>query len=785
MNVTLPPNTRRVVISLHPAFAMYGYPQIRGSILTAIARARDWARKDTGPSRDFTFRYAPSPDALVEALQGTSKFVVDVETPRDNDKKITICGVCTEEGVGYSFGWVDPYIEIMKEFLESPKHVKIGHNLSFDAKAFRQYGIKIEWPVVDTIQAAALLWPPQPKSKKETAKGKVGAKIKMLSLAACALRVLPDEFYWKEVERHPQVEAIYKVAWPNVPQVLYPFLYNARDCVVNFRLWTVLRELLAKQDLLGYYSKIEAPAGFALHGIEARGMLLDVETRDRLRNECVQAIEEATTLMHEKVKEIQDKREGRISEAIDKVTQECGEIVKSAVGCDTHPSYKGFTKRSKDPCCARLFGLRVELRSAWNDRKSRIRLGKGVLKRVSSQFAKLSDDYWRWLLFDKEGFGLRPISRTKIKKVPQVNDDVMEALLKKHPENEVLQYRVDRQRSKTRLSTRLSVEPELDGRVHFVIATHRTGTGRFSSGSDDIEADKMRKSPGNVQNQPDKDRRMYIASPGYKLVQADWSQVEARRVAWLANEPDMLAAFARGEDLHAINASAIYGCKLEDAKKLMVYFDGEMRSAREAGKRGTHGLNYYMQIYGLMFTFGLSRSEATRIYNNYHFRWKLLSKWQQGQIKLAETEGVISNSFGRKDWFYDFVWNTRARRWTLKDPGRAVATVPQGDVACMAKVIMNSLSTHGYNILTNTHDSFLLEVLDQDVQRVSKEVKAIMERDWPEFGPRVVLGKEQIFSCPTDIAVGHNWMKHHHHTTKCETPCQKEENRLGVKERSL
>lgn len=778
----LPPNAHTVVATLHPAFAMRGLSQLKGSIRTAIGRARTWSFRNSPPERGFNFYPNPTPNALADALAATSRFVVDVETPRDAHKRITLCGVATATDSAFVVKWEEPYISIIKAALESPTRTKLGHNLSFDAQAFRAYDITLAWPIGDTIEAASLLWPPQPKSKQDERAGKVTAKMKTLSLAACALRVFDNVAYWKEVDRNPQVEALYSAAWPQIPRGLYPWLYCANDCIITFRLWVALSELLKQEGLFELFTTIVAPASVVLHKMEHTGILLDVDRRDMLREECRTTIARADAKVKELIATIHEKRINTIQTKLNEITTRRTQAEFDApAACAAHPEYKGLTKRQKCETCKSVYEGAATLRESIKQLAQRESLGKRTLKKVNTQFAKLSDDYWRWVLFDPQALNLRSVSKTKKKKQPQVSDDVMEALLRKNPDNELLKLRVELKHSTSRLKSRLGVEPEEDGRVHFVISQHKTGTGRFASGTDDVEADKIRKSPGNAQNIPDKDRRMYIAAPGHNFVQVDWSQIEARVVAWCANERAMLEAFAQGKDIHSLSTAAIFGCAPNDANTTVVYFEGEHRIARDAAKRGTHGLNYYMLIAGLIHTFGLTFEEAAKVFSGYHAAWPDLMPWQKRQIERAVKDGVLVNHFQRKDWFFDKVYDYKAEKWTLKDPGRAVAFVPQSNVADMAKIIMVRLDKLGVPLRTNTHDSFLAEPTEGDTLECARLMQREMECEWPQLGTRTILGAERAFAVPADVAIGKNWMKWHEHTAKCEKPCKREVNSFGVK----
>jgi hypothetical protein len=150
----------------------------------------------------------------------------------------------------------------------------------------------------------------------------------------------------------------------------------------------------------------------------------------------------------------------------------------------------------------------------------------------------------------------------------------------------------------------------------------------------------------------------------------------------------------------------------------------------------------------------------------------------------------VTNSFGRKFWFpkrYD-----PERGWVVADPAAAVAAKPQSDVGDMCKVMLPIVNAvEDAELITTTHDSFAFYVKDDPatIARVARTLKPLLERAWPEFGTRAIGGKPTRFRCPTEVAVGYNWGKHHCHECKdckfgkeCSVPCDKTMNPQGLKE---
>lgn len=241
----LPPQIHTIAVSLHPAFALHGNLQFRTEIVQAIARAHRWSEKESGPTRPSMdlFDLTCQLDDLLRALEQTTTVCIDVETPKDGPG-IDLCGFGVPDGRVWVGGWCRDLAEVIQMLMDSNK-VIVGHNLLFDLRRFLEMGVKVtSRPIIaDTIAGGALLWPPQPQSKK---KGKGGPS--RLSLAACTLRLLDGHFNWKD-PGSPETQALYRANW-KVRDWQLPRLYNALDVWGNLKMWWPMRELLRREGML-------------------------------------------------------------------------------------------------------------------------------------------------------------------------------------------------------------------------------------------------------------------------------------------------------------------------------------------------------------------------------------------------------------------------------------------------------------------------------------------------------------------------------------------------------
>lgn len=437
--------------------------------------------------------------------------------------------------------------------------------------------------------------------------------------------------------------------------------------------------------------------------------------------------------------------------------------VRGASACAAHPDYRGITKRTACLACAAVYAVEAPRRADISALHKRIAKGKGVLKRIGPAFQSTNDNHWRWLLFDKGGLGLKPVERTAKKKEPKVDDYTIEVLQARHADMPVLEWRVQMQELKHRLSGILAFPLVIDdggvSRAHFAYSQHLSENQRVASGFDAQEDDKQRDSPGNAQNIKDADRRIFVASaPDRCLVHYDWKQVELYRTAWLADDWDLLEAIWAGADIHSLNAAAICGCRPEDARTHMVRIGGKVENARQTYKFITHALDYYLTETSHHWRkIGLDRTEARRIRSGYFKLWKCIPVWQERQLEVASTKRCLINAFGYKLRFFAFGRN-RDGAWRVADPAVAVAFAPASEVALMAKKVLpalNAVKVGDSYLLTMTHDSFTFDVRREAVAEHVAAVRPILTREWPEFGERA--GRR--FAAGVDVSAGHNWGK--------------------------
>lgn len=315
---------------------------------------------------------------------------------------------------------------------------------------------------------------------------------------------------------------------------------------------------------------------------------------------------------------------------------------------------------------------------------------------------------------------------------------VLEELRGMHPIIElVLEHR---QLSKLK-STYLDALPLLvnprTGRVH--TSYHQTGTvtGRISSSDPNLQNIPIRTEIGRQV------RRAFIAEEGCLLLSADYSQVELRIMAHISQDPGLLSAFERGEDIHASTAATVMDVPLSQVTPEM----------RRIAKSINFGLSYGMGAYGLAQRTGLSQEEAAEFIANYFARYPQVGEYIEETKRMAREKGYVSTLLGRRRYFPELRSTSRAHGRVKRAAERMAINMPiQGSAADILKIAMirlhGALQERGLasRLTLQVHDELVLEVPEGEVKTVAPLVRSVMEG---AYGLRAPL--------KVDIKVGKNW----------------------------
>ncbi|MFT9163725.1 MAG: DNA polymerase I [Komagataeibacter saccharivorans] len=253
------------------------------------------------------------------------------------------------------------------------------------------------------------------------------------------------------------------------------------------------------------------------------------------------------------------------------------------------------------------------------------------------------------------------------------------------------------------------------GRVHTSFQMAVTTTGRLSSNDPNLQNIPIRTEEGG------RIRRAFVAAPGHVLVSADYSQIELRLLADVANIPALREAFALGQDIHARTASEVFGIPLEGMDPL----------TRRRAKAINFGIIYGISAFGLGRQLGISPGEARGYIDAYFARYPGIRDYMERMREEARAKGYVTTPFGRRCWVPGIADRNAARRNYAER--QAINAPLQGGAADIIKRAMvripDALADTGLDgrMLLQVHDELLFEVRAEDADRLSALVKQVME----------------------------------------------------------
>ncbi|MGE5145483.1 MAG: DNA polymerase, partial [Candidatus Eiseniibacteriota bacterium] len=285
------------------------------------------------------------------------------------------------------------------------------------------------------------------------------------------------------------------------------------------------------------------------------------------------------------------------------------------------------------------------------------------------------------------------------------------------------------------------INPET-GRVHTSYAMAIASTGRLSSTDPNLQNIPVRTEEGR------KIRRAFVAAPGMKLVSLDYSQIELRLLAHVADIAALKQAFRDGVDIHALTASEMFGVPVEGMDPMV----------RRRAKAINFGIIYGISAFGLANQLGIERDEAGRYINAYFARYPGIRDYMDRAKAEARERGFVTTPFGRKIHIAGIKDKNPAMRSFSE---RAAINAPlQGGAADIIKRAMIRVpgaldkARLKARMLLQVHDELLFEVPDAEVDKTIETVKAVMER-------APVPAAELTVPLVVDAGVGANWADAH------------------------
>jgi DNA polymerase I len=335
---------------------------------------------------------------------------------------------------------------------------------------------------------------------------------------------------------------------------------------------------------------------------------------------------------------------------------------------------------------------------------------KNIHELAGQEFNVGSNPQLAQVLYDKLKL---PILK-KGKTGPSTDQEVLEKLAEQHPlPGAILEYR-----SLSKLkSTYLDTLPGLvapDGRIHTTYHQAATATGRLSSSDPNLQNIPVRTELGR------EIRRAFVAEPGHQLVSADYSQVELRLLAHIAEDPVLLDAFQQDEDIHSRTAAEIFS----------VPADQVSRDQRRVAKTVNFGIAYGLSPHGLSTRLSISVEEARDIIERYFTRYAGIRTYLEETVDRARKTGYVETMFGRRRLMADLNSKNRAvaqaaERAAINMPiqGTAADLIKKAMLAVDAALAQERLSTV---MLLQVHDELLFEAPDAEVDRVKALARECM-----------------------------------------------------------
>ena len=329
-------------------------------------------------------------------------------------------------------------------------------------------------------------------------------------------------------------------------------------------------------------------------------------------------------------------------------------------------------------------------------------------------------------------------SGKKTKSGWSTNADVLEKLRDKHPIiGEILEYRMLTKLKSTYADGLLKVIAP-DGRIHTNFQMTVTATGRLSSTEPNLQNIPVRKKLGA------QIRKMFVASPGKVLVDADYSQIELRLLAHISGDKAMQEAFLSGEDFHTVTASKVFGVPLDEVTPAL----------RSRAKAVNFGIVYGISAFSLAQDIGVYPSEAKAYMEAYLDKYHGVRDYMKSIVEKAKADGYVDTLFARRRYLPEL----KSANFNVRSFGERVAlNMPiQGTAADIIKIAMvnvhRRLAEEGLEakLILQVHDELIVECPDSEAERVKEILTYEMENAAALSVPLTV-----------DAHIGHSWAEAH------------------------
>ena len=365
-----------------------------------------------------------------------------------------------------------------------------------------------------------------------------------------------------------------------------------------------------------------------------------------------------------------------------------------------------------------------------------LKLERKVQKNAGEDFNLGSPKQLQEILYEKLGL---PVIKKTPKGQPSTSEAVLQELSMDFPiVHDILSYRAISKLKSTYTDKLPKMINSNTGRVHTSYHQAVTATGRLSSSDPNLQNIPIRSEEGR------RIREAFIAPEGYKILAADYSQIELRIMAHLSKDQGLMDAFAKGQDIHQATAAEIFSINIDDVTP----------NQRRSAKAINFGLIYGMSAFGLSKQLQITRAEAQNYIEQYFERYPGVKNYMDETKLSAKKNGFVETVLGRRLYLADIESSNYQRRQYAE---RSAINAPmQGTAADLIKMAMTDLHSKIRNesldakIIMQVHDELVIEVNENQLDELSDLTVNIMA---------------DIFKLDVDLKVdadtGNNWDEAH------------------------
>ncbi|MDC9582273.1 DNA polymerase I [Xenorhabdus sp. PR6a] len=363
-------------------------------------------------------------------------------------------------------------------------------------------------------------------------------------------------------------------------------------------------------------------------------------------------------------------------------------------------------------------------------------LEKAAYELAGEEFNLASPKQLQVILFEKMQL---PVLKKTPNGAPSTNEEVLEELAENHELARVILEHRGLAKLKSTYTDKLPqmVHP-LTHRVHTSYHQAVTATGRLSSRDPNLQNIPVRNGEGR------RIRQAFVAPEGYRIMAADYSQIELRIMAHLSQDKGLLEAFAQGKDIHRATAAEVFGVPLEQVTS----------EQRRSAKAINFGLIYGMSAFGLSRQLGIPRGEAQRYMDLYFERYPGVLAYMERTRQQAADHGFVETLEGRRLYLPDIKSRNAMRR---KASEREAINAPmQGTAADIIKLAMIAVDNWivseqpDVRMIMQVHDELVFEVHESALETAGQKIRELMEQSMQLDVPLKV-----------DIGLGDNWDQAH------------------------